>query len=163
MIPPRHIFPKSIGSNQIHGPVGPHPQLMGLGLKLRILQKTVNLIYLATRVMQDIVFILFSILIKWNNNTGCGGNYSNSSGILSSPLFPNVYPHNQDCSYLISQPYGNFINLNITEMDMDCYSMGSDYLELRDGISEDSPLIGRFCGHNVPEFLQTTQNYLWAR
>ena len=48
-------------------------------------------------------------------------------------------------------------------MDMDCDSMGSDYLELRDGISEDSPLMGRFCGHTSPEFLQTTQNYLWAR
>ena len=42
-------------------------------------------------------------------------------------------------------------------MDIDCQS---DYIELRDGNSEDSPLMGTFCGNgsNVPDFMQTTQN-----
>ena len=44
-------------------------------------------------------------------------------------------------------------------------ALGSDYLEMRDGISEDSALMGRFCGNNsnIPAFLQTTQNYLRLR
>ena len=44
----------------------------------------------------------------------------------------------------------------------------SDYFDLRDGIFEDSPLIGKFCGNGskVPTFMQTTQNHLrirWGR
>lgn len=42
---------------------------------------------------------------------------------------------------------------------------GSDSIELRDGNSEDSPIIGRYCGseENIPLSIQTTQEYLWIR
>ena len=152
-------FINSIGSSQTHGVVG-QCLVMGLDLKLHMFRKTVNLTKPVARVMKYIVFL--NININWYLNAVCGRNYSNSSGSLSSPLFPNFYPHNVDCSYLISQPPDSFINLNITQIDLNCHSMGSDYLELRDGMSKDSPLIGRFCGDNAPEFLQTTQNILWT-
>ena len=153
-------FTNSTGLSQIHGILG-QCQLMGLDLKLPMFQKTVNLTIPVARVIKYFVFL--NINNTFCSNAVCGGNYSASSGILSSPSFPNFYPHNMDCSYLISQPPDSFINLNITQIDLNCHSMGSDYLELRDGISLDSPLIGRFCGDNAPEFLQTTQNYLWAQ
>ena len=40
-----------------------------------------------------------------------------------------------------------------------------DYIEMRDGDSEDSPLMGRFCGDRskVPSSMQTTQNHLRLR
>ena len=99
--------------------------------------------------------------------TACGGTYSNASGVLSSPLYPNAYPEMADCVYLISQPNGTYVNISLPTMDTDCQEMysQSDYIEMRDGSSQDSPLMGMFCGNgsNVPDFMQTTQNHLRIR
>ena len=95
----------------------------------------------------------------------CGGNYSNPSGTLISPSHTNLYPHFADCVYFISQPNGTYINISFISMNIACHGSGSDTLEMRDGNSEDSPLMGSFCGmiSDVPLFLTTTQNFLWLR
>ena len=97
--------------------------------------------------------------------TQCWGNYSDASGVLSSPLHPNPYPDMADCVYLISQPNGTYVNISFLSMDVDCRGISSDFIELRDGNSGDSPLMERFCGNgsNVPDFIQTTQNNLRIR
>ena len=97
--------------------------------------------------------------------TACGGTYSNASGVISSPSYPNAYPEMVDCVYLISQPNGAYVNISFLTMDIDCQGTPSDYIEMRDGKTEESPLIGRFCGNgsNVPDFLQTTQNHFRIR
>ena len=96
----------------------------------------------------------------------CGGNFYNQSGMLTSPLYPNAYPK-ADCVYLISQPTGAYVNISFLTMDIDCQetNSASDFIEMRDGDSEDSPLMGRFCGDRgkVPSFMQTTQNHLRIR
>ena len=99
---------------------------------------------------------------------GCDMNFSDASGILSSPLHPNPYPSGKDCAYIISQPNGTYINFTVVTMDIDCQEMlGSevDYLEFRDGIFESSPLMGRSCGNgsNFPATMQTTQHHLRIR
>ena len=100
-------------------------------------------------------------------STNCGGNYTNASGILTSPSYPNPYPHLAHCIYLISQPNGMFVNMSFISIDVNCQGSytTSDYVEMRDGNSEDSPLMGRFCGNgsNVPAFIQTSKNHLWIR
>ena len=57
-------------------------------------------------------------------------------------------------------------------MDIDCkdqgkdiLGFGGDYLELRDGSLANSPIMGRLCGNgrNLPELIQSTQNYLRIR
>ena len=94
-------------------------------------------------------------------------NYTSASGILTSPSYPNPYPAARDCIYLISLPVRTFVNLTLTTMDIVCQEMGStsDYIEIRDGKYEDSPLIGKFCGNgsNLPALMQTTQNNLRVR
>ena len=99
--------------------------------------------------------------------TECGGNYTNSSGILTSPSYPNPYPHLADCIYYISQPNGTYVNISFISMDVNCqeHYFASDYIEMRDGDSEDSPVIGRFCGNesDVPASMQTSQNHLRIR
>ena len=91
----------------------------------------------------------------------CGGNYTHANGILSSPSFPNSYPQLANCIYLIAQPNGAYVNISFITMDINC----PDYIDMRDGKYEDSPLMGRFCGNgsNVPVFMQTTQNHIWMR
>ena len=97
--------------------------------------------------------------------TACGGTYSNGTGIMSSPSYPNQYPELAGCVYLISQPIGTYVNISFISLDIDCKGTPSDYIEMRDGYSDGSPVMGRFCGNgsNVPAFMQTTQNHLRLR
>ena len=104
---------------------------------------------------------------KYYAFTDCGGNYTNASGVLTSPSYPNPYPPGRDCIYLISYPNGKYVSISLISMDIDCHEFysTSDYIEVRDGNSKDSPQMGRFCGdgNNVPAFMQTTQNHMRIR
>lgn len=42
-------------------------------------------------------------------------------------------------------------------------SCAYDYLEVRDGLSENSPLLGRFCGYDKPDDIKTSSNHLWMK
>ena len=94
----------------------------------------------------------------------CGGNFITSYGLLTSPSYPANYPDLANCTYIINLPPERYIKLTSYEIDIHC-SPESDYLEMRDGNSETSPLIIRFCGNgtNVPSYLTTSQNSLWMR
>ena len=99
---------------------------------------------------------------------GCGGNSSASFSTFTSPLYPDPYPNNAECIYQVTQAVGLFITIEIVEIDIDCEIFGdlSDFIELRDGDSESSPLIGRFCGNmsnDLPKEMKTSQNNLWIR
>ena len=96
----------------------------------------------------------------------CGGTYSTPNGLLTSPFFPNNYPGNRECIYVISQAPGTFINLNFLNFDIEgSYNCAYDYLEIRDGDSADSPMIGKFCGDPtlIPAPLRSTHNYVWIK
>ena len=72
----------------------------------------------------------------------------------------------EDCIYLINQPDDTYINIFFVEMDIACgeiFYSPSDYIELRDGNSGDSPLMGTFCGNAIPSPMQTTNNHMWIR
>ena len=38
-----------------------------------------------------------------------------------------------------------------------------DYLEIRDGLTEYSPLIGHFCGYEKPEDIKSSSNKVWMK
>ena len=64
------------------------------------------------------------------------------------------------------QETGNFILLNFLNFNVEYSGACSyDYLEIRDGDSEESSLLGRFCGdeYNAPAFLHSSHNALWMR
>lgn len=42
-------------------------------------------------------------------------------------------------------------------------SCAYDYLEVRDGPLETSPLIGRFCGYDKPDDVRSTSHTLWMK
>ena len=105
---------------------------------------------------------------QWTYGSGiCGGNFTTQNGIFISPSSPDNYPHNTDCIYTISQPIGTVIMLNLLSMDIEshstCASCASDYLEIRDGPSDDSTLVGKLCGSVIPAPIQSTQNQMWMK
>lgn len=59
--------------------------------------------------------------------------------------------------YYISEPSPS--SLQIERHDSCAY----DYLEVRDGLSENSPLLGRFCGYDKPDDIKTSSNHLWMK
>jgi cubilin len=62
----------------------------------------------------------------------CGGSFSEDSGTIVSPYYPNNYPHNKECEYVLVNPTGGqvtikFEDFNIEQIGDDCEY---DYLEV---------------------------------
>ena len=102
----------------------------------------------------------------------CGGIFTTPKGILTSPSYPSKYPDNANCVYTISQPNDRVILLNILSMDMVCHSWDayypysysySDYLEIRDGPSNNSPILDKLCDSEIPASIQSRHNQLWMK
>ncbi|XP_053120680.1 cubilin [Hemicordylus capensis] len=95
----------------------------------------------------------------------CGGNYTDSHGVLMSPYWPNSYLNNRQCIYIIRLPPGEKIYLNFTHLDLEIHPPGCswNYVEVRDGDTEISPLINKFCGNVVPSAIISNTNSLWVK
>nr|XP_033495310.1 cubilin [Epinephelus lanceolatus] len=93
---------------------------------------------------------------------GCGGTLS-GTGQIRSPYHPNAYPHNKVCEWVINQPEGYVVTLNFLSFDVEGGSCRYDSVEVRDGSTSSSPLLGLFCGVNMPPLLQSTQRSMYIR
>ncbi|KZC14141.1 Cubilin [Dufourea novaeangliae] len=102
-------------------------------------------------------------------NTLCGGEFTEESGVLHSPMYPNSYHSSRTCIYEIVQPPGKRIVLNILDMDIegltppDCYF---DYLEIFDGDNENSTKLATLCGseeYTPTEPYYSTHNYMYLK
>ena len=109
------------------------------------------------------------IQIPFFASTGCGNTYDTApNGLLSSVSFPYPYPSEMECVYLISQAPGTYIQVEFLffHIEGDGPSCDqSDFLEIRDGDSPNSPLFGRFCGDltHAPTYVISRSNHLWMK
>ena len=101
---------------------------------------------------------------QWTYRYGeCGGNFTTPNGQFTSPFSISIadsYPNFANCIYTISQPPDNVIVLIFHSMDIE---ERYDKLEIRDGPSMNSALIGIFDGNDVPAPIQTTQSQMWIK
>ncbi|XP_022177373.1 cubilin-like [Myzus persicae] len=101
--------------------------------------------------------------------TLCGGTFTDSKGIIESPFYPNPYPKNKICEYLIAQPVGKAIRLSFLDMEIEDLSYPKclyDSLEIRDGDNENSTKIALLCGNidKLPKLPYiSTHNYMWLK
>ena len=65
-------------------------------------------------------FIFFFLLAD------CGGDFNMGSGQLQSPNYPNKYPNDKDCHWIITAPFGFVIAL-----DFQTFEVKYDYIEAR--------------------------------
>ncbi|XP_044126454.1 embryonic protein UVS.2-like [Bufo gargarizans] len=99
-------------------------------------------------------------IAKINKLYQCGlyrGLFSNSTGSIISSNYPNNYPKNTDCMWLIRIP-SNQIFLQFSAFDVQASSdCVSDYLRIYDGPSRSSPLLlDRSCGAGqMPPMIST--------
>ncbi|TKS66343.1 Neuropilin-2 Vascular endothelial cell growth factor 165 receptor 2 [Collichthys lucidus] len=97
----------------------------------------------------------------------CFRNFTSPSGMIESPGFPDKYPHNLECSYMIIAPPHMDITLTFLTFDLenDPLLVGEgdckyDWLDVWDGLPQVAPLIGRYCGTKIPPEIQSSSGLL---
>uniref|UniRef100_A0A8C5C907 Metalloendopeptidase n=1 Tax=Gadus morhua TaxID=8049 RepID=A0A8C5C907_GADMO len=94
----------------------------------------------------------------------CGGEVRKDNGQIQSPNYPDDYRPNKVCVWKISVASGFHVGLTFQSFEIERHdSCAYDYLEVRDGLTESSPLLGRFCGYDKPDDIKTSSNQLWMK
>uniref|UniRef100_A0A8D2ZF98 Metalloendopeptidase n=1 Tax=Scophthalmus maximus TaxID=52904 RepID=A0A8D2ZF98_SCOMX len=94
----------------------------------------------------------------------CGGEITKDSGQIQSPNYPDDYRPSKECVWRITVTEGYNVGLSFQAFEIERHdSCAYDYLEVRDGPLETSPLIGRFCGYDKPEDVRSTSHTLWMK
>lgn len=87
-------------------------------------------------------FVIFSIKV-------CNNELVSHRGVIESPNFPNPYPHNRNCTWQISAPLGNTVNITFSHFELENSHPRSndcvyDFLEVKEAsVSDVRPSIGK--------------------
>ena len=85
-------------------------------------------------------FSLSFLLVK---ATRCAHYLKNDNGTITTPNYPQDYPASLSCVWTISAPEGYYIQLKFMDFDVEPYEdCKTDLLEIKDGGTKNSPLIG---------------------
>ncbi|KAK1789031.1 hypothetical protein P4O66_014985 [Electrophorus voltai] len=97
----------------------------------------------------------------------CSRNFTSPSGVIESPGYPDKYPHNLECTFIIIVPPHMDVTLTFLTFDLENDPLqGSegeckyDWLEVWDGLPQVGPLIGRHCGTKIPPEIQSSTGIL---
>nr|AAI63576.1 Neuropilin 2b [Danio rerio]AAI63589.1 Neuropilin 2b [Danio rerio] len=103
----------------------------------------------------------------YKTGSDCSRNFTSPSGVIESPGFPDKYPHNLECSFIIVVPPHMDVTLTFLTFDLENDPLqGSegeckyDWLEVWDGLPQVGPLIGRHCGTKIPSEIQSSTGIL---
>ncbi|XP_063985313.1 cubilin homolog [Diachasmimorpha longicaudata] len=94
----------------------------------------------------------------------CGGHYFSSNGAITSPAWPRRYAFDRECTWIIEAPTKMQIKLVVDSFHMESSSdCRYDYLEIRNGAHSTSPLIGKYCGDDIPATINSFTNFLYLK
>uniref|UniRef100_A0A1I8PPZ3 Metalloendopeptidase n=1 Tax=Stomoxys calcitrans TaxID=35570 RepID=A0A1I8PPZ3_STOCA len=96
----------------------------------------------------------------------CGGelNIDDTEGRLESPNYPLEYLPNKECIWKITVPKGYQVALKFQSFEVENHdSCVYDYVEIRDGPTQDSPLIGVFCGYKPPPNMKSIGDSMFVK
>uniref|UniRef100_A0A8C6WU56 CUB domain-containing protein n=1 Tax=Neogobius melanostomus TaxID=47308 RepID=A0A8C6WU56_9GOBI len=83
---------------------------------------------------------------------------------IHSPSYPSNYPHNVDCSWVISVDPSHRVLFNFSDLDIEFHSNCTwDYVAVYDGPSMSSPPLARICGTTLPPAITSTSNTIYVR
>ncbi|KAK2853697.1 hypothetical protein Q5P01_006358 [Channa striata] len=87
----------------------------------------------------------------------CGGVIKRAQGHVALES----YPTNARCEWTVQVEEGSTIELRFSALSLELdHSCRYDYVEVRDGDSLSSPVIGRFCGDQLPPLIKSSGNLL---
>lgn len=94
----------------------------------------------------------------------CGGRIVKNSGTLTSPFYPNEYPPDKVCEWVIEVEQGYHAALVFLSFQFEAHvSCLYDYLEVRDGDNSQAPMIGKYCGRQKPRDIVASSNKLYIK
>ncbi|XP_055853298.1 dorsal-ventral patterning protein tolloid [Episyrphus balteatus] len=96
----------------------------------------------------------------------CGGELSvdESDGRLESPNYPLEYLPNKECIWRITVPKGYQVALKFQSFEVENHdNCVYDYVEVHDGDSAESDLIGVFCGYKPPPNMKSSSNTMFVK
>lgn len=95
----------------------------------------------------------------------CGGEVDlETGGRLESPNYPLEYLANKECIWKVTVPEDYQVALRFQSFDVENHdNCVYDYVEVRDGDSQESRLIGVFCGYKLPPDITSTTNKLFVK
>uniref|UniRef100_A0A8D0HIR1 Neuropilin and tolloid like 1 n=1 Tax=Sphenodon punctatus TaxID=8508 RepID=A0A8D0HIR1_SPHPU len=118
-------------------------------------------------IMLDVIFFIEKQTTSEGQKTVQCGTWTKypEGGIFTSPNYPNKYPPDRECVYIIEAAPRQCIELHFDEK----YSIEPsweckfDHIEVRDGPFGFSPVIGRFCGQQNPPKIKSSGRFLWIK
>ncbi len=98
----------------------------------------------------------------------CDDEFIERVGVFQSPLYPDNYPNNTICKTLMKAPEGMVVQLDMLDfvLEYDGFNEGVcwsnwDTFRVYDGMNEDAPLLGEYCGDLIPgQFISTGMHLL---
>ncbi|XP_072025693.1 uncharacterized protein [Amphiura filiformis] len=91
----------------------------------------------------------------------CGNRLHAGAGVIKSPNYPGTYPSEANCEWNIVTEESNHVSIKFSTFELEesvgCYY---DYIEIFDGDSDRQPLLGKFCGTNMPRTITSSSNKL---
>ncbi|XP_075164329.1 cubilin [Haematobia irritans] len=96
----------------------------------------------------------------------CNGNIHSSTGKLNTPNWPGNYTEDLDCTWIINTPPGTQLELQVERFDLEpSTNCSNDWLEIRNGGSNHSSLMGIFCGNysRIPHAIPSFTNQMYVR
>ncbi|KPJ00966.1 Cubilin [Papilio xuthus] len=82
--------------------------------------------------------------------SACGGTLTSEEGTIASPNYPQSYPPESDCEWILSTSPGNKVYITFEELNIEnSEGCNEDYLEVRED-NGGGRLIGAFCGNVLP-------------
>lgn len=96
----------------------------------------------------------------------CGGTVRGPEGNITSINYPLGYPINTECIWDVRFPWGTQIKINFLDLDTNDHQ-GSDgcdrdYVIIRNGRHESSPVLGKYCGTYFPSTITSMSNGLYV-
>ncbi|XP_023188305.1 CUB and sushi domain-containing protein 1 isoform X4 [Xiphophorus maculatus] len=88
----------------------------------------------------------------------CGGHLTAPTGVVLSPGWPSFYKDSLNCQWVIEAQKDHAVKIHFDKFQTE---VNYDTLEIRDGPSASSPLIGEYHGTQAPHFLISTSNFLF--
>ncbi|XP_053123530.1 CUB and sushi domain-containing protein 2 isoform X5 [Hemicordylus capensis] len=119
--------------------------------------------FIRTHGSETVTCVLKEGNVVWDNavlrcEAPCGGHLTSPSGMILSPGWPGFYKDSLNCVWVIEAQPGYPIKITFDRFKTE---VNYDTLEVRDGRSYSSPLIGIYDGTQVPQFLISTSNFLY--
>ncbi|MCX6327753.1 MAG: M4 family metallopeptidase [Bacteroidia bacterium] len=109
------------------------------------------------------------------NYTSTGSGFCSGTTLLNTSDFGSItdgsgtnnYCNNLDCRWLIQPPQATSVTLNFTAFDLEVPSSDGksiyDGIEIYDGTTTGSPLLGRFSGSNIPPSITSSGGSMLIR